>query len=174
EDREFTLRLENQGMRLLYGSVSSADAWLGLGTAGTSEKHFQLRHETVLPVRVRGARLRAGNKPLEGRLLVESNGGTAAVVVRAGVPIRPFPAGALAGARSPRQVAEKAKADPRAAAPLFEDGSVAAWYRANGWTYPVQGPSASGLGAVQQFFEALGLTPPPRVDVSERKVVLEG
>jgi hypothetical protein len=174
EDREFPLRLENQGMRLLYGSVSSTEPWLELGRAGASEKHFQFGHETVLPVRVRGSRLRAGNRPLEAQLLVESNGGTATVAVRAEVPVRPFPAGALGGARSPRQVAEKAKADPKAAAPLFEDGSVAGWYKTNGWTYPVQGPSASGLGAVQQFFEALGLTPPPRVDVSDRKIVLEG
>src|SRR5258707_12993995 len=37
-----------------------------------------------------------------------------------------------------------------------------------------QGPSSSGLGAVQQFFEALGLTPPPKVDISERSVALRG
>ena len=62
------------------------------------------------PVHVRGKQLRAGNKPLEGRLVVESNGGTATVIVRAEVPVKPFPDGVLAGARSPRQIAEKAKA----------------------------------------------------------------
>src|SRR5207247_323927 len=36
------------------------------------------------------------------------------------------------------------------------------------------GPSASGLGAIQQFFEALGLTPPPKVEISERAVTLRG
>ena len=51
---------------------------------------------------------------------------------------------------------------------------MAQWYQDNGWTYPVQGPAASGLGAVQQFFEALGLTPPPKVDISERSVALTG
>src|SRR5205814_484731 len=34
--------------------------------------------------------------------------------------------------------------------------------------------AASGVGAVQQFFEALGLTTPPRVDISELLVRLEG
>jgi hypothetical protein len=163
-------------MRLLYGSVSCDGCdWLALGDApGAPEKLFQFGAEAVMPVRVKGQRLRASNKPLEGRLLVESNGGTATVVLRAEVPVRPFADGVLAGATTPRQVAEKAKAAPKEAAALFEAGAVARWYEANGWTYPVQGPAASGLGAVQQFFEALGLTPPPRVDISERAVTLSG
>src|SRR5205814_607263 len=53
-------------------------------------------------------------------------------------------------------------------------GAVAAWYKENGWTYPVQGPVASGVGAVQQFFEALGLTPPPRVEIKPLSVALYG
>ncbi|HZY86592.1 MAG TPA: hypothetical protein VFE78_17290 [Gemmataceae bacterium] len=176
EERRFDLHLENAGMRLLYGSVSCADnVWLALGEApGSSEKLFQFGHESVIPVHVRGDRLRANNKPVEARLLVESNGGAATVVVRAEVPVKPFPAGALGGAKSPRQVAEKAKAAPKEAALLFEDGSVERWYKDNGWTYPVQGPASSGLAAVQQFFEALGLTPAPKVQISERKVVLQG
>src|SRR5262249_13707004 len=44
----------------------------------------------------------------------------------------------------------------------------------NGWTYPVQGPAASGISGIQQFFEALGLTTPPRVEISERTVNFEG
>src|SRR5262249_38757162 len=176
QDRKFQLRLENQGMRLLSGSVTADDCvWLTLGDApGSPQKLFQFSHDTVIPVHVRGKQLRAGNKTLEGRLLVESNGGTATVTVRLDVPVKPYPDGPLAGAKSPRQVAEKAKANPKAAAVLFEKGAVAAWYKTNGWTYPVQGPSASGLGAVQQFFEALGLTPPPKVTISERSVTLSG
>jgi hypothetical protein len=176
EERRFDLHLENAGMRLLYGSVTCADnVWLALGEgAGASEKLFQFNHEAIIPVRVRGERLRAHNKPVEARLVVESNGGATTVVVRAEVPVKPFPDGALGGARSPRQVAEKAKAHPKEAALLFESGAVAAWYKDNGWTYPVQGPASSGLAAVQQFFEALGLTPAPKVEISARQVVLQG
>lgn len=165
--RHFELRLENRGMRLLYGSARCADdVWLALGDLpGAAEKHFQFNHETLVAVHVRGDRLRAGKKPLEARLLVESNGGSAEVVVRADVPIKPYPSGALAGCRTPRQAAERAKASPKDVAGLFEDGSVARWYASNGWTYPVQGPPASGLGAVQQFFEALGLTTPPKIEI---------
>jgi hypothetical protein len=170
------LHLENQGMGLLHGSVASDETpWLALGEPpGAAQKIFQCHHELSLPVLVIGKRLRASDKPQEGRLVIESNGGTATVVVRVEVPIRPFPEGVLAGARTPRQVAEKAKASPREAAVLFENGAVAAWYESNGWTYPVQGPASSGLGAVQQFFEALGLVTPPRVEISTQSVNLQG
>ena len=176
EDRRFEVALENQGMRLLYGSATCVDCvWLALGdAAGVQQKVFQFAGEMSLPVHVRGQYLRAGNKPLEGHLLIETNGGNATVVVRVDVPVKPFTDGVLAGAVSPRQIAEKAKASPKEAAVLMENGAVARWYKGNGWTYPVQGPPASGLGAVQQFFEALGLVTPPRVDISERTVALRG
>src|SRR5262245_48490753 len=40
--RTFHLDLENAGGRLLYGTVSSSDsAWISIGDAGATEKHFQ-------------------------------------------------------------------------------------------------------------------------------------
>jgi hypothetical protein len=174
--RALSLRMRNQGMRLIYGSVTVENApWLTLGPGvGANQKLFQFGDELTLPVSVQGKRLRASNKPLEGKLIVDSNAGRFSIPVTAEVPVKPFPSGCLAGARSPRQVAEKAKANPKDAAPLFEKGVVAHWYRDNGWTYPVKGASASGLGAVQQFFEALGLTPPPKVEISDKQVALKG
>jgi hypothetical protein len=174
EYRRFELHLENAGMRLVYGTVDTSESWLALGEGtGVSQKHLQFTAEQLIPVQVRRDRLRAG-KPQEARLVVESNAGTFVVTVRAELPVKVFPTGCLAGARSPRQLAEKAKANPREAALLFEQGAVAVWYQDNGWTYPVRGPAASGIGAVQQFFEALGLTPPPRVQISEQSVALHG
>jgi hypothetical protein len=175
-DRRFELHVENQGMGLLQGTVACDDtAWLMLGEGtGSPRKVFQCLNEFTLPVQVHGKALRAGNKTLEGRLTIESNGGSAVVVVRADVPVVPFPEGVLAGALSPRQIAEKAKANPKGAAPLFEKGAIAAWYESNGWIYPVQGPASSGLGAIQQFFEALGLVKPPVVEISETMIHLHG
>jgi hypothetical protein len=174
-DRAFELNLENQGMRLLYGSVSSSDVWLTLGELpGAAEKHVQFTHECTLPAHVRGDRLRAGKKPLEARLLVDSNGGQQTVTVRAEVPIIAFPAGALEGAKSPREVAEKCLAHPKETAPLFERGEVANWYASNGWTYPVKIPAASGVAAVQQFFEALGVTKAPKVSINVSEWKLKG
>src|SRR5579875_371312 len=175
-DRHFVLHLENQGMGLLQGTITcEGTAWLMLGEGGgSSRKVFQCLHEFLVPVQVHGKALRASTRPLEGRLTIESNGGAAVVIVRTDVPVQPFPEGVLAGALSPRQIAEKAKANPKAAAPFFENGAVAAWYASNGWTYPVQGPASSGLGAIQQFFEALGLVKAPVVEISETVVLLQG
>lgn len=174
-DRHVDLHLINLGMRLLYGSVVSDCKWLTLGDApGSPQKLFQFGSETIIPVQVRGQHLRAGTKPLEGKLVVESNGGTITITVRADVPVKPFPDGVLAGSVSPRQIAEKAKAQPREAAALFEKGTVADWFTLNGWKYPVQGPSASGMGAVQQFFEALGLARAPKVEISSNAITFRG
>ncbi|MFL5242086.1 MAG: hypothetical protein ACJ8FY_08255 [Gemmataceae bacterium] len=176
EERRFELHLENQGMRLLYGSVSSEDCpWLSLGGSTSGDRRlFQFQAEKTFPVHILGKCLRASNKPLKGRLTVESNGGSTSVLVRVDVPVHPFAEGVLAGATSPRQVAEKATAAPKDAARLFEGGAVARWYDANGWTYPIAGPMAKGLAAVQQYFEALGLTPPPKVQIREAEVILRG
>ena len=75
---------------------------------------------------------------------------------------------------TPRQIAEKALAAPKDAAALFESGAVGKWFAANGWTYPVRGPSASGVGAVQQFFEALGMSKAPKVEISHAALALSG
>src|SRR5262249_6305637 len=138
------------------------------------QKLFQFGKDMVIRLQVRGRYLRASNKRLEAQVTVESNAGSFTITIRADLPVKPYPDGVLAGARSPRQLAEKAKARAKEAVSHFENGAVAAWYQSNGWTYPVQGPAAGGLSAVQQFFEALGLTPPPRVDIQPKALVLRG
>jgi len=175
-NRHFELRLFNQGMRLLFGSVTCENGvWLALGESpGAPQKVFQFESELTIPVQIRGKLLQASTKPQEGRLSIESNGGRWTVLVRAEVPPVPFLDGVLAGAVSPRHLAEKAKAHPKEAATFFETGAVAKWYKDNGWTYPVRGPIATGVGAVQQFFEALGLTPTPKVEVSATTIILRG
>jgi hypothetical protein len=174
QERTFDLELENRGMRLVYGTLTSDAVWLTLGDAGAGEKHFNFTHEAKIRAHVRPDRVRAGSKPTEAKLTIESNGGNVTVIVRAQKSVKAFPEGALKGARMPRQVAEKAKANPKEVAPLFESGAVAAWYASNGWTYPVKIPAASGPAAIQQFFEALGVTRPPRVEISHRELSLQG
>ena len=168
---EWRLRLKNEGMGLLRGTVSSDVPWLAVGDgAGGSSRYFGCLDSTTLPIRLVGSALRASTQRMVGRLLVTSNGGESVVEVIAQVPPLPFLEGPLAGSTTPRQIAEKAKANPRNAAALFSGGAVASWYAANGWTYPVEGESADGLAAVQQFFDALGLSAPPRLVLSEQAV----
>jgi hypothetical protein len=176
EKRTLTIRLVNEGMGILHGRIASEGApWLMLGEApGSADKLFEFRRELVIPVQLIGERLRAGSNDPEGRLVITSNGGDVTVIVQAEYPSQAFSEGSLAGAKTPRQLAEKAKAAPKEAACLFENGAVKRWYEANDWDYPVQGPEASGVGAIQQYFEALGLTTPPRVEISEVMVKLQG
>jgi hypothetical protein len=169
------LHLINEGGGLLHGSVTSEVDWLTLGDApGSPSKLFQFHYDFEVMVQVVAKNLRASAKPIDGRLVVESNGGHALVFVRVEVPSRPFPSGVLAGALTPRDLARLAKAKPREAAALFDKGAVRKWYEANGWTYPIQRRAARGLAGVQQFFEALGLTKPPLVALSPSTVELHG
>jgi hypothetical protein len=175
ENRQLELTLKNKGDRLVYGKASVPDCpWLAVGEGGSAEKVFQFFDDATLQVRVRGDRLGAFSKPQKGEIVLESSGGNVTVVIQVTVPVKPFPEGVLAGALSPRQVAEKAKQSPKEAAPLIENGAVARWYEVNGWKYPVKGPTASGIAAVQQLFETLGLVKPPRVDLNESAITLSG
>src|SRR5262249_38107140 len=62
---QFHLHMENQGMRLISGTVTTIDApWLRLDDAG-NEKHFHFQHELKIPIHVRADKLRANSKPLE-------------------------------------------------------------------------------------------------------------
>ncbi len=176
EDRTFELRLINKGTRLLHGRITCPDCvWLGIGE-GTAvrDKLFAFTRELVIPLQVRGKQLRAGPRSLVAQIEIESNGGDATVAVRADVPPRPFPGGVMAGALTPRQLAEKARAKPKEAALCFERGEVAQWYRDNGWDYPVQVEGSTGLAVIQQFFEALGLAAPPRVSISRTSLAFQG
>lgn len=173
---QFSLHLFNHGCGMIYGSIIAEADWLALGdAAGTPHKHFQFHHECELTAHVIGKNLRASPKPIDGRLVVETNAGIALVQVRIEVPTRPFPRGVLAGVLTPRDLARKAKASPKEAARLFESGAVRKWYEDNGWTYPIEkNQAAPGLGGVQQFFEALGLVKPPHIVIGERSVQLAG
>jgi hypothetical protein len=181
KDHKLELRITNKGMLVLRGMVATECDWLSFGdrAGGPSLKMFQTRNVYTLPVRVLGHKLRAGRKPLVGQIVIDTNGGSVTLPVRANVPVRPFPKGqyandVLAGARSVHELAVKARAHLQEAAALFEQGAVKAWYASNGWTYPVQGTEGTGKSAVQQFFEALGLTKPPRLEISTERIDCKG
>ena len=145
--RTVQLKLVNDGMRLIYGSVTIENgSWLALGSgAGAPQKAFSVRqrnepagqHPGQTASRQQQAPGSPADRRIERRQLRRQYQG------RSSGQAVPF--GALAGARSPRQVAEKAKANPKESAALFVSGGVAQWYKENGWQYPVKGQSAEGL-----------------------------
>ena len=98
-DRRFELMISNRGLLVLRGMATTNCDWLSLGDgAGAALKMFQTRGIYTLPVRVLGNRLRAGAKPLQGEIVIDTNGGAITVPVRAEIPVRPFPGGAQANA----------------------------------------------------------------------------
>ena len=129
-DRTFELTILNRGMLVLRGMVLSNSDWLVFGDrTGPSQKMFQTRSICTIKVRVLGHKLRAGSKPLQGEIIVDTNGGMRTLLVRADVPIVPFPKGghandALAGAKSPHEIALRAKQFSNEAAILFEQGAT--------------------------------------------------
>jgi len=89
------------------------------------------------------------------RLVVDSNGGAKTVLVRMEVPAHPFPAGVLAGAVTPRQLAEKAREEAfnlmiEHAASAGANAIVAMRYDANEITDGITEVLAYGTAVVVQ------------------------
>jgi len=167
ENRTVTLTVSNGGKGLLQGKLTlSGGDWLRLAEGGDNgqcalktarEQQVKLRIETrgLVP------------KTYGAKLTVITNGGIAEVPVRLDVGALPFPRPPFQGAGSARALAERMRQQPKQAVPLLENGDIARWFTANGWTYPVQGPTARGVAAVQQFFEGMGLSRPPTIVPAE-------
>jgi hypothetical protein len=170
-DDEVRLTVVNQGKGLLQGklAVSEGGRWLHAGAAAEGDGgHVALKTaraaEVALRVSTRGL---AALQSYSARLTVVTNGGVVDVPVRLDVAAVPFGRAPFQGALAPRDLAARMRANPKAAVPLLENGEVAAWFAANGWTYPVPGAVARGVAAVQQFFEHMGLSKPPPLTLSE-------
>jgi hypothetical protein len=167
ENRTVALTVSNGGKGLLQGKLTvSGGEWLRLAEGGTNGEYaVKTAREQQVKLRVETRGL--APKTYGAKLTVITNGGIAEVPVRLDVGALPFPRAPFQGAGSARALAERMRQQPKQAVPLLENGEIAKWFAANGWTYPVQGPTAKGVAAVQQFFEGLGLSKPPVVVPSE-------
>jgi hypothetical protein len=162
ESRSVALTVSNGGKGLLQGKLTvSGGDWLRLAEGGNGECALKTAREQQVKLRVETRGLVP--KTYGGKLTVITNGGIAEVPVRIDVAALPFPRAPFQGAGSARALAERMREHPKQAVPLLENGEIARWFAANGWTYPVQGPTAKGVAAVQQFFEGMGLSKPPAV-----------
>jgi hypothetical protein len=172
---EVRLTVVNQGKGILQGKLTVGDGarWLRIDD-GDDPAHAALKTPREQHVTLRlDSRGLAAWQAYSGRLTVITNGGIAEVPVRLSVTAVPYPRPPFQGALSARELAEWMRADPRSAVPALESGEVARWFAANGWAYPVPGELAPGIAAVQQFFEHLGLSKPPPVELSAPAVELE-
>jgi hypothetical protein len=176
DTRQVRLVVVNQGSGLLHGTLAVAEGntWLRLGEAkGQGECLIKTSHEQTITLRVDTGGLSAPHR-YAAKLTVITNGGIVEVPVRLDLAVRPFPLLPFQGAGSPRDMAERMRTQPRLAVPYLENGDVARWFAANGWSYPVLGPTARGVAAVQQFFEGMGLSKSPVVGLVLSEVYLHG
>jgi hypothetical protein len=176
ETRYVHFLIINQGTGVLRGTLSlvqedeDGPRWLRLATdlqATQCGIHATRQQDVNLFIDTTG--LVTGQK-YAGKITIISNGGVVEVPVRLDLGGQAFERAPFQGVSSPREMAERMRQQPKAAVAALESGEVAKWFRTNGWTYPVQGPAARGVAAVQQFFECMGLSRPPVVQVSEPDV----
>jgi hypothetical protein len=172
ETRQVRLTVMNQGNGLLQGklSVSEGGEWLRLAEAdGKGQCALKTAREQQIMLQVDTHGL-AAPCAYSAKLTVITNGGIAEVPIRMDVGSHPFPRPPFVGVGSPREMAERMRTQPKPAVALLENGDVQRWFALNGWTYPVEGPPAKGVAAVQQFFEGMGLSKPPPLALSESDV----
>jgi len=174
ETRIVPLVVQNTGRGMLQGKLTVAEgrSWLWI----ESDLPGDNMQSTIRTGREQTVNLRIDTRGLvapqsySARLTVITNGGIVEVPVRLDLGSLPFAKFPFQGVSSPRELAERMRGNPKPAAPMLESGEIRQWFEANGWTYPVQGFTAKGIAAVQQFFEAMGLSKPPVVELSHDKI----
>jgi hypothetical protein len=165
EIRTVGVTVSNSGKGILQGRIKATGGgrWLTLVDAPNGAA-LDLKTAREQPVRVRvDTTSLVAPADYSARLTVITNGGIVELPVQLQVAPHPFPYPPFQGAGNPRGMAERIRQHPKLAVPLLEGGELAHWFAANGWDFPVKGPTARGLAAVQQFFEGMGLSKPPTV-----------
>jgi hypothetical protein len=173
--RQAHVTVSNKGKGLLQGKirVTEGEDWLKIeGVDGERELPLKTTRDQEVTLRVEPRGLPAG-QTYSGKLTVVTNGGVAEAPVRLDLEAAPFAKPPFQGAASARELAERMRANPKPAGPLLESGEVARWFAANGWSYPVAGTPARGVAAVQQFFECMGLSKPPALELSQSEFRLQ-
>jgi len=169
------LTVSNQGQGVLQGTLTVAEGgeWLRLAD-GSNNGQCALKtsrdQQITLNVDTRGL---PAAQTYGAKLTVITNGGVVEVPVRMDLVAHPFPRPPFQGARTPREMAEQMRRQPKAAVPMLESGDIARWFVSNSWNYPAKGTPAKGVAGVQQFFEAMGLSKPPVVQVSQQEIRLQ-
>ncbi len=174
ETKQVQLTITNQGQGILQGTVTVAEGqdWLSLaGGKPVHESPVTTPKQQVLTLHVQTRGLASGQN-YKAKLTVVTNGGVVEVPLSLDVVAQPFSKPPFQGVRTQRELAERMRTQPKAGVPLLESGDVQRWFTVNGWTYPVSGPEMKGVAAVQQFFEALGLSKPPPLQLSQSEIHL--
>ncbi|MSQ95556.1 MAG: hypothetical protein EXR98_13495 [Gemmataceae bacterium] len=166
------LTITNQGQGMLQGTltISEGQDWLSLGPKpGLHEIEISTAREqsVKLTITTKG---QAAGQSYGARLTVVTNGGVVEVPLRMDLVAQAYAKAPFQGVRSQREMAEKMRSAPKAAVPVLESGDVQRWFELNGWLYPMRGTPIKGVAGVQQFFESMGVSKPPVVQLSKKEI----
>jgi hypothetical protein len=174
EAKTVPLTITNQAHGLLQGTVTVTEGqdWLSLSDAKpVHEVEVNTVREQVVKLTIKTKGIAAG-QTYGAKLTVVTNGGVVEVPLRMDLIAQPYPKPPFQGVRTQRELAERMRSQPKATVPILESGDVQRWFAVNGWTYPVQGPPVKGVGGVQQFFEGMGVSKSPQVQLSQNELRL--
>ena len=175
ETRKLDFTITNQGQGTLQGTLTVAEGSDWLKIQGMAPGQTQIAIATAREQKItmlldtKGV---AAAQTYGAKLTVITNGGVVEVPLRMDLVAQPFTKAPFQGVKTPREMAERMRKQPKAAGPALEGGEVARWFANNGWNYPVAGTPAKGVAGVQQFFEAMGLSKPPKVKLSLEEMKL--
>ena len=168
ESQQVALVVQNIGKGVLHGTLTVVEGGTWFRVAGQDGPSVPIKTVREQAVQF-GVDVRGQPAPIKcaAHLNIITNGGVVEVPVRLDVLPQPFTHAPYQGATNPRDLAVRLRNLPKPAVALFADGTIQRWFETNGWGYPVVGPTAPGLAAVQQFFEGLGLAKPPHIVLDE-------
>lgn len=161
DERRVKLTIVNRGSGILIGEVIVTE---GAGWLQPSTNRVRARPEQAIELIINAKSLPATGSYF-ARVQVRTNGGTVEVPVQVDLSIRgaPFQGFYVSDAQD---LAKLMVSKPKMAAKWFADGLVERLFEKERWDYPLAGkPMAPSLGAVQQYFEALGLSHVPKVSL---------
>jgi hypothetical protein len=168
------LTITNSGQGMLQGTISVTEGqdWLSLSNAKPlHELEVNCARDQVVQLSISTKGVAAG-QDYKARLTVVTNGGVVEVPLRMELMAQPFTKAPFQGVRTQREMAERMRKQPKAAVPILESGEVQRWFVTNGWNYPITMGQINGVGGVQQFFEGMGVSKPPTVQLSKNEIRL--
>src|SRR5262249_23387091 len=160
EECRVVVTILNRGSGLLHGDLVIPEKvrWLRTNSTKVRTRSEQPVELTIDP------RAFPTTGSYFAQLQVRTNGGTVEVPLQVDFAVQgiPFQGYSVTDAQD---LAKLMLARPKQGAKWLADGSVRDLFESQGWDYPLTGPLAPALGAVQQYFEALGLSSIPLVSL---------
>src|SRR5437868_6171877 len=146
ETRKLPITISNTAQGCLQGTASITEGQDMVSLADGRPVHeievnAPRQQPLTLYLNTRGLPANQGHG---AKMTVVTNGGVVEVPLRLELVARPYPTAPFQGVKAQRELAERMKAQPKAAVPVLESGEVRRWFETNGWTYPVAGAEMHG------------------------------